>query len=82
MRDIQSESTTATKEEEAKFFASFILTLDSKTHATLCAVADKNERSAPRLLRRLIKLIFVIVLLMKLRGAGGMIVGLFIALMI
>jgi hypothetical protein len=45
-------------EDSKTFFCSFLLTIDNETYDKLRAVADKNERSVPKILRRYIGLGF------------------------
>jgi hypothetical protein len=45
----------STAEDTTSFFVSFVMQLDNQTYRRLCDVADKRERSMPRLLRRYIK---------------------------
>jgi hypothetical protein len=46
------------KDNATTFFVSFLINIDNKTYEKLHAVADKNERSVPKLLRRYIGLGF------------------------
>jgi hypothetical protein len=57
-RSIRVGNAKSEAEDSKTFFVSFLLSVDSVTYDKLRAVADKNERSVPKLLRRYIGLGF------------------------